>query len=131
MISSLLPEKIQFILFIIPIPITIILNFFLVKLTRHRWKAIHRASEFSVIFYIVALILFIEKTFHFAITGFLVIFLLLILSAHLVFQWRKATEVILRKGVKMVARISFILSVILYVLFVAYELVILVMKQIT
>lgn len=118
-----LAVSLPMILLSIPIFTTFIVYYISKKIFQHRWKAIHLSVELTAIFYIVAVAIFLQKHFHDQFIGWILIVLIVILACILIFQWKRHTEVVLRKGLKVLARISFLLFGLLYILFLLYELV--------
>ena len=72
-------------------------------------------------FYLIAAALFVYQLFQLNITGYIFIALISLLAIILIIQWKKDTEVLLLKGVKVLLRITFLIGGAGYiVLFVFY-----------
>lgn len=112
------------ILVIIPIFVSYLVYYISKMILKHRWKAIHLTVEWTAVFYIVAVAIFLKKHFHYEFIGWILIVLISILSCILIYQWKKHTEVVLRKGLKVLSRISFLLFGLIYIIFVLYEIII-------
>lgn len=109
------------ILVIIPLFTTYIVYYVSNKKVKHRWKAIHLSVEWTAIFYIIAVAILLHRHFQYQFVGWIMIVLISILSCILIYQWKKHTEVVLRKGLKVLSRISFLLFGFIYIAFVLYE----------
>src|SRR5690625_1308983 len=121
MIYPFISELIFLIFISIPIISTLILYFICKQITKYRWKAIHLSVQISVIFYIIAVILLVEKVLKQNVLWIILIVLISLLAVILIIQCRMKTEVSMRNGLKILARISFLLFGILYLLLITYE----------
>lgn len=123
MIREYIDYDIIRILIIIPIFSTVILYYIMKWISRHPWKAIHFSTQWSAFLYVVAVSLLLEKHIGVATFGFFIVGILLLLSIHLIVQWKKDTEVILKKGLKLVTRVCFLLFSLLYIILISYEII--------
>lgn len=123
MIRDFIDHDIVRIIIILPIFTTLILYYLMKRISRHSWKAIHFATQWSALLYVVAVSLLLEKRIEMATFGFFVIAILIFLSIHLVMQWKKDTEVYLFKGLKVVLRFCFLLFSFLYIILICYEII--------
>ncbi len=119
MIVSYLPIS----LIVLPILMTLLFYFFGVHFTGNRWKSIHKASQWTAIFYVIAVSLLLEKIFQHGFIGYILILLIIILAVILIIQWKKDTEVTLLSGLRLLWRISFLLFSLTYVGLVIYMIV--------
>src|SRR5690625_293774 len=97
MIVSYLPIS----LIILSILMTLLFYFFGLHFTGNRWKSIHKASQWTVIFYVIAVSLLLEKIFQHGFIGYILILLIIILAVILIIQWKKDTEVTLLSGLRL------------------------------
>lgn len=123
MINEYIDKDIIRILVMIPLFSTIILYFIMKWISHHPWKAIHFSTQWSAFFYVVAVSLLLEKHIEVTTLGFFIVGILLLLSIHLIVQWKKNTEVILKKGLKVVTRLCFLLFSVLYIILISYEII--------
>ncbi|RFA37620.1 hypothetical protein CAI16_00500 [Virgibacillus dokdonensis] len=84
------------------------------KLTEQKIKSFHLAVYVTTPLYLVAVTLMIDMVIGISLTGAIVILLLLLLVGVLIFQWRKGTEVLLGKAIRLVWRLMFLLFITLY-----------------
>lgn len=111
------------ILIIIPILTTIVLYQLSYRISKRRWIAVHLSVQWSTVFYIIAVTILLERLIHQNIIGYIIIGLLLLLSAILIVQRKKKTEVVLRDGLKVLSRISFLIFSSTYIVLISYELI--------
>jgi len=107
----------------IPIFKTLIVYFIIYKITRHRWKAIHISVQWTAIFYIIAVTILLQKIFAYDFISIILISLILMLAIILIIQRNLHTEVLLGKGLKVLARFSFLLFGCIYILLIIYEII--------
>src|SRR5690625_4429870 len=107
----------------IPIFTTLIVYFIIYKITRHRWKAIHISVQWTAIFYIIAVTILLQKIFAYDFISIILISLILMLAIILIIQRNLHTEVLLGKGLKVLARFSFLLFGCIYILLIIYEII--------
>lgn len=112
-----------FLLLMIPPISTVLVYYVSVFFFRHRWKAIHFSVQGTALFYVIAVTLLLEKLFGYNFIGIILIILISVLAVILIIQWKSKTEVILRNGLKIVARISFLVFALLYILLISYEII--------
>ncbi|MGM8364231.1 DUF3397 family protein [Virgibacillus sp. W0181] len=93
------------------------------KIYKYDWQAFHFAVNTTTVFYLTAVNLLLIRIFDQQFIGITVAVLLFILTIILISQWKKHTEVILWKGIKVLWRITFLLFFVLYVTAIAYTLI--------
>ncbi|HLS66367.1 MAG TPA: DUF3397 family protein [Pseudogracilibacillus sp.] len=123
MIREYIDNDIIRIIIMIPFFSTAILYYIMKWISHHPWKAIHFSTQWSAFLYVVAVSLLLEKHIEVATLGFFIVGILLLLSIHLIVQWKKNTEVILKKGLKLVTRICFLLFSLLYIILISFEII--------
>jgi|SRR5690625_375335 len=116
-------HNLPFILIVIPIFLTFTFYQIMYLISKQRWKAIHFSVQASTIFYIAAVVVLLDKWIEQPLTGYILIGLILTLSIILIIQWKIHTEVILRNGLKLLARISFLIFFIAYIILISYEVI--------
>jgi len=108
---------------IIPILCTIVIYQIRFQLVKNNWRAIHTTVQLSALFYIAAVASLLKVLFDSYYIGSILIILIVVLAIILIFQWKKHTEVVLLKGLKILARLSFLVFGLCYVLLLIYWLV--------
>lgn len=78
------------------------------------WKAIHMMVDWTTLFYILAVMIMLFVLFERHFFGYILIFLLMALSVIIFNQWKKERDIQLKKAVKLLWRISFLLFFFLY-----------------
>lgn len=78
------------------------------------WKAIHMMVDWTTLFYILAVMIMLFVLFERHFFGDILIFLLMALSVIIFNQWKKERDIQLKKAVKLLWRISFLLFFFLY-----------------
>lgn len=81
---------------------------------RNLWKAIHMMVDWTTLFYILAVMIMLFVLFERHFFGDILIFLLMALSVIIFNQWKKKRDIQLKKAVKLLWRISFLLFFFLY-----------------
>lgn len=81
---------------------------------RNLWKAIHMMVDWTTLFYILAVMIMLFVLFERHFFGYILIFLLMALSVIIFNQWKKERDIQLKKAVKLLWRISFLLFFFLY-----------------
>lgn len=84
----------------------------------HKWKVIHSTVAWTTIWYMVAVPMILKLLFGESFIGILLLLLLVILMMIIYYQWKVHTEVAIKRAVKMLWRICFILFFFLYFLLV-------------
>lgn len=105
-------------LIVFPIPATLFIYWFAVKMYRHTLKAIHAAVNWTTFIYIITDIIYIDFIFARQVGGIVLIGLISLLAVIIIMQWRKQNEVLLFKAFKLLWRISFLVFLPLYILLV-------------
>lgn len=123
MVHPLLHNHVFIFLLIVPVISTIFVFYVSNLICKHKWKAIHFAVEWTAIFYIIAVILLLEKLLEQTVIGIVLIILITVLSIILILQWKNHTEVVLRNGIKVLTRISFLVFGLIYFLLISYEII--------
>lgn len=111
---------IYIIAFMITLPfIATILAYIIFKnLYSQQWKAIHQAVNWTTIFYIAAVTLLLTIIFNRGFITIILLVLLCMLAGIIIFQWKVNTEVELKKALKILWRICFLLFLISYIVLV-------------
>src|SRR5690625_4657899 len=108
------------ILIIIPMIVTYIFYKITYILSKNKWRAIHISVQFTAIFYVVAVTIMMSNIFDFNVFSYILIFHIALLAIFLIIQWKTRIEVILRDGLKLLLRLSFLIFLILYVCLALY-----------
>ena len=98
-----------------PIVATIIVYFLSSLRHRNSMKALHKAVNWTTVFYILSVWLMLAMIFNRNFIGIILILLLVILAMIIFFQWKWKQDVQFRKALKLLWRISFLLFLILYI----------------
>lgn len=93
------------------------------KIYKQTWKAVHTAVNWTTIFYIIAVIMILLMFFNKSFIGIISIFLMIMLSIIVIVQWKLKTEVILRHGLKILWRVSFLVFSFSYTFLVIFGIV--------
>lgn len=104
----------------LPVIVTVSLYYVGVRISGSKWKVIHKTVQWSAIFYIIAVSILLSMILQRAVFGYVLIFLIIVLAATLIIQWRKKTEVILMDGLRLLWRISFLLFFLTYIGLLSY-----------
>jgi len=107
-----------------PVVLSIIIYFLGVRLTKSKWKSIHKMVQWTAVFYIIADIVLIQHIFNVQVIGYTLIIIILILAIIIIRQWKKENEVSLIKGLRLMWRINFLFFVTLYIGLLIYKLII-------
>ncbi len=121
MIHSLINTYLLLFFIGFPIGATLLLYVISTLFYKNRWKAIHLAVQGSAIFYVIAVIILLEKLILTPIIGYTTIFIILLLAIILIIQWKTKTDVVLMNGIKVCARICFLFFGFIYILLISYE----------
>ncbi|WP_010096798.1 DUF3397 domain-containing protein [Ornithinibacillus scapharcae] len=116
-------EIILFILaFMITVPfiVTVILFYGLNYLFRNPVMAFHKAINWTTILYILSVNTLLTYLFGGFYIGYIVVFLLCILTVVIIIQWKNHTEVDIRKAIKLLWRLSFLIFFLLYSIFTLF-----------
>lgn len=102
--------------FFITIPIIASLLVYMISMIweRNKLKAVHKMVAWTTCFYIIAVSIMLTLIFGRSFTGIILIFLLTLLSLIIFIQWKTKRDVELRKAVRILWRISFLLFFFLY-----------------
>lgn len=117
-------ENLPIILISVPLLITLIIYTISYRLKRHKWRAIHMAVQGSAVFYVIAVTIFLQQIFKISLVGYMLIFIILILTIILIIQWKKKTEVMLFGALKVLWRILFLLFFVIYIGLLVYLLIV-------
>src|SRR5699024_8392710 len=107
-----------------PVVLSIIIYFLGVRLTKSKWKSIHKMVELTAVSYIIEDIVLIQHIFNVQVIGYTVIIIILILAIIIIRQWKKENEVSLIKGLRLMWRIIFPFFFALYIALLIYKLII-------
>lgn len=108
------------ILILSPIFTTYLIYFFILKISKKKWKAIHISVQMSVVLYVIAVILIVNHLFHVNMTSYVIIFHLFLLAIILIKQRYSQTEIILYDGIRLLLRLSFLIFSVSYILLTIY-----------
>lgn len=102
--------------FFITVPMVASFIVYVISMIRLRnlWKAIHMMVDWTTLFYILAVMIMLLVLFERHFFGYILIFLLMALSVIIFNQWKKERDIQLKKAVKLLWRISFLLFFFLY-----------------
>jgi len=113
----------------IPIIFTFIIYLSFLKIIKHSpKKALHKAVNWSTLFYIIAVIILVQILFDISATGLILILILAILTIVIFFQWKRHTDIQFMKAVKILWKICFLLFLTLYVCFMGIGIIIQIIK---
>ncbi len=112
----MLEVVIHIISFFITVPMVASFIVYVISMIRLRnlWKAIHMMVDWTTLFYILAVMIMLLVLFERHFFGYILIFLLTTLSVIIFNQWKKERDIQLKKAVKLLWRISFLLFFFLY-----------------
>ncbi|OZU90416.1 hypothetical protein CIL03_04525 [Virgibacillus indicus] len=108
---------VYFFAFFITVPFFATLVVYMISRKVHpgKWKAVHKAVNWTTILYIIADIMLISIIFDRQFTGIAAVILLFILTLIIIIQWKTNTEVLFGKAFKTLWRISFLLFLFIYI----------------
>lgn len=103
--------------------IILLLSYGIIKLLlKHKWRVIHLTVQLTAPFLVIATTYLVMHLYDFSIFYYAIIFFLVLVMLHLIVQWKRDTEVILRKGIKLALRILFLIFLPAYLGFGLYYL---------
>src|SRR5690625_2374302 len=100
-----------------PIIIYIVSYLLLKIILKQKWKVIHITSQLTAPFLVIATSYLVNYVYRISIFYYSIIFFLVIVMIHLIIQWKKDTEVVLKKALKLALRVTFLLFFIFYIIF--------------
>lgn len=98
----------------IPILATTIIYMVQLKLGRTKKRALHTSVNWTTLLYIIAVEILLTVIFERSFIGYILIVFLSILAFIIIFQWKKYTEISLRKALRIHWRLSFLIFLFLY-----------------
>lgn len=107
----------------LPFVMTFLVYYFSKRTFGNQWRAIHTAVQWTAIFYIIAVAILLKMMLQQSVFGYMLILLIVILAIILIFQWKHQAEVILKDGLRLLWRVSFLLFSITYSGLLIYVLV--------
>lgn len=116
-------ELILFILaFMITVPfiVTVIIFYALNYLFNNRVMSFHKAINWTTILYILSVNTILTYLFGGFYLGYIIVFMLCVLTVVIIIQWKKRTEVDIRRAMKLMWRISFLVFFMLYSVFILF-----------
>lgn len=113
-------SNIRLILIFCPIIVSILIYYVSKFLFKHERRAFHFTVSWTTIFYIIAVVILIQYMFSIDLTGIVSIILLMTISIILIVQWKTRTEVILKNGLKLLWRFSFLIFIPSYIGLIIY-----------
>lgn len=118
-----LVHNVLYIVVVLPVLLSAITYTLGVRLTKNKWKSIHKTVQWTAIFYLFADIILIKMIFNVQVIGYTLIIIIFMLAIIIVNQWKKENEVSLIKGFKLMWRIIFLFFAILYIGLLVYKLI--------
>lgn len=115
--------NLKLILIFCPLIISIIIYYLSKLFLKHSRRTFHFMISWTTIFYVVAVTLLLQDMFSINLIGTMPILLLIILSIILIIQWRTRTEVVLKNGLKLLWRFSFLIFTPVYIGLVVYQMI--------
>jgi len=103
-----------------PILITILTYYSLKFMYQNPHKAFLVAVNWTTIIYIIAVNTLLTYLFEGAFIGYIIVFLLCMLTIIIVLQWKNNTEINYQKALKLLWRLSFLSFFVLYISLVLY-----------
>ncbi|MFC4557008.1 DUF3397 domain-containing protein [Virgibacillus kekensis] len=103
-----------------PVIVTLLVYFAAGKLSKSRWRAVHKAVNWTTGLYIISVCILLEVVFNNSYVGIVMVLLLGTLAAIVILQWKMYTEVIFKNVFKIFWRFSFLLFAFLYIFLVFY-----------
>lgn len=103
------------VLLIIPFFATAVMYLVCSMLIQNKWKVIHLTTQSTAVFYYIAVSILFKMIFGSYFVGYALIIFIIILAFHLIFQWKKNTEVLLQKALTLLFRLIFLVGFCLYV----------------
>ncbi|MFD2749366.1 DUF3397 domain-containing protein [Virgibacillus siamensis] len=97
-----------------PVIVTWVVYFIGAKLYRQKWKAIHKAVNWTTSLYIIAVLIMLKQIFGSSFFGLILIVVLTIFTVIAVLHWRLHTEVVFHNVFKIFWRVCFLLFVFIY-----------------
>ncbi|WP_218775550.1 DUF3397 domain-containing protein [Oceanobacillus senegalensis] len=122
-------RMINFIVYIIaffitvPIIATIFTFILFLKLCRSKKRALHKSINWTIIFYIIAVMILIQVIFQIDSFGYILVVLLTILTIIILAQWKKNTEIEFKKAFRLLWRVCFLLFLFLYLSLLIFGLI--------
>lgn len=101
----------------VPIIATLTLYMIVLKIRRSSRMAVHKAVNWSTIFYILSVFILIQYLFNVSITGSVLIFMIIVLTIIIIYQWKTNVDIKIKKAFKILWKICFLLFFILYISF--------------
>jgi hypothetical protein len=101
----------------VPIVATVILYIIVLKIRRSSKKAVHQAVNWSTIFYIFSVLILVQYLFNISVTGLILVFMLLVLAILIFYQWKTNIDIEIKKALKILWKICFLLFFICHVCF--------------
>ncbi len=107
----------------LPIVATILLFYILKYVYKNPIKAFHKAINWTTILYILAVNMILSYLFHESYFGYIIVFMLCILTIIIIIQWKKYTEIDYYKAFKLLWRLSFLLFFMMYLILLGYGII--------
>ncbi|WP_197046673.1 DUF3397 domain-containing protein [Oceanobacillus salinisoli] len=108
---------VYFLAFFITIPAiaSVIVYIISLKIFHSTKRAVHTSVNWTTLLYIIAVNLLIQNLFHMSTTGFILLFMLIVLTLTILYQWRNHMDIEFKKAFRILWRISFLLFMFSYV----------------
>lgn len=104
----------------VPFIITVIIFYSLNYLFKNPVMSFHKAISWTTILYILSVNTILTYLFEGFFLGYIILFMLCILTIVITAQWRKQTEVDIRRAIKLLWRFSFLVFFFLYFVFLLF-----------
>lgn len=104
----------------LPFVITYIVYLLNKKLYKHKWRAIHQSAQLTNVFYVFACIIIVQLLFNVSLFWMIVLLHLILWIVMIVYQWKKDTEISLKRSFKIVWRASFLIFFVSYFILTIY-----------
>lgn len=84
------------------------------KLYKHPLKAFHQSIQWTTFLYIIVVVFLLKIVFTIQVTGYVIVFLLMLMILIIFLQWKVKEEVSFAKAINLLWRISFLIFFGLY-----------------
>lgn len=111
--------------FLVTIPLfgLFITYLILIKLTKNRRLSVHKALDFSTIFFVFAVHFLIQTIWEKSFLWLIVLFIIVLAMVFVIIHWKVKKEIVLRIIFKGVWRVNFLVFFIVYLMLTLYGLI--------
>lgn len=88
------------------------------KICDHTWKAIHISVHWTTLFYLLSVLMLFKMFYDRSFIAIIGISLIVILAIILVVQRKRYEDLFLKRGIKLLWRLSFLMFSCLYIIFI-------------